>query len=300
MKKPIYAVSTGIKISKQDSRLRFEKGGEKTYLPLGVIDYLVLFPGVEITSTALRFLVKEKRGVAFVNWVGRPISFVVPEVVASSTANLRASQYRKFTDSKTAVGLTRELLKAKLSSLKESVQISETHFKELKEAVDKAEDIQQLLALDGRLGKILYTFLSQTELSGFSFEKRNYHPPEDPVNSVLSSAFWFFYQALFIQINLKGLDPYLGFFHQRRGVHATLASDLIEVIRPQIVKTVAELFQKKLFKEDDFEKRAKGVYLKRGKMKELISKLLEVEERELLTQKSGDFLKRVLLSELKK
>ena len=103
MRKPVYAVSTGTKISKQDNRLRFEKPEGRTYLPIGVVDYLVLFPGVEITSTAVRFLTKEKRGVVFVNWLGRPVSFVFPELVGSSTAKLRALQYRKLTeDSKTA------------------------------------------------------------------------------------------------------------------------------------------------------------------------------------------------------
>jgi len=300
LKRPVYAASAGIRISKQDNRLRFEKPEGKIYLPVGVIDYLVLFPGVEITSTALRFLTKEKRGVVFVNWLGRPVSFVFPELLGSSTANLRALQYRKLTENSKTVELTRELLKEKLSSLRETFKVGETVLERLKGAIAKAESLQELLAVDGQMGKLLYEHLAGEELSGFSFKKRSYHPPEDPVNSVLSSAFWFFYQSVFIQINFKGLDPYMGFFHQRRGTHATLASDLIEVIRPQIVKVVAGLLSEGLFKEEDFERRGRGVYLKREPMKKLINRLVEVEERELLTLKSGTFLKRVLIPELKK
>jgi len=300
LKRAVYAVSTGTKISKQDNRLRFERPEGRVYLPVGVIDYLILFPGVEITSNAVRFLTKEKRGIAFVNWTGRPISFVFPELVGSSTARLRALQYQKLTQDSTAVELTRELLKLKLNSLKESLKIGKTTSEKLYKAILKAESLQVLLSVDGQMGRLLYDYLAEEKLPGFSFKKRNYHPPEDPVNSVLSSAFWFFYQSIFIQINFKGLDPYLGFFHRRRGTHATLASDLIEIIRPQIVKAVAELFKEGLFKEEDFERRGKGVYLKREPMKRLINRLVEVEERELLSLKSGQFLKQVLIAQLKR
>jgi len=300
LRKPVYIVSTGVKVSKQDNRLRFETPGGRTYLPVGVIDYLVLFPGVEITSTAVRFLTKEKRGVVFVNWLGRPISFVFPELVGSSTVNLRTLQYKKLTENSKAVELTRELLKEKLSSIRETFRIGETSLERLKEVIAKAESLQELLSVDGQMGKLLYEHLAKEELPGFSFKRRSYHPPEDAVNSVLSSAFWFFYQSIFIQINFKGLDPYMGFFHQRRGTHATLASDLIEVIRPQIVRVVAEFLKEGLFKKEDFERRGRGVYLKREPMKKLINRLVYVEESRLLTLKSGNFLKQVLIPKLKR
>ncbi len=298
MRRAIFGLTFGLRITKQDSRLKFELGSEKTYVPLGVIDYLVAFPGVEISSSAIKFLSKEGRVIAFVNQLGKPMSFVIPEVIGSRSAILRASQYEKFL--KNGIFLGKELLKEKLLVLKETVRLPEGEVKKIEESLKKTKELQHLLAVDGQMGKLLYGFVEARNESRFRLKKRTYRPPEDPFNSVLSSAFYFFYQALFIQVNSRGLDPYLGFLHKRRGTHATLSSDLIEVIRPQIALFVGELFNEGFFKENDFEKVGKGIYLKRDKMKELIRRLVEFDREKALTSRSSEFLDKKVIKFLKK
>lgn len=72
----------------------------------------------------------------------------------------------------------------------------------------------------------------------WGFRARTHHPPTDPVNVLLSLGYTLLYNHTFAAINIVGLDPYLGFFHQTRHGHATLASDLMEEWRTIIVDSV--------------------------------------------------------------
>jgi len=73
------------------------------------------------------------------------------------------------------------------------------------------------------------------------------------------------YNHAFAAINVVGLDPYLGFFHQTRHGHATLASDLIEEWRAILVDSVVlGLINRGELGTDDFRTREGIVRLRRG------------------------------------
>jgi len=239
LRRPIYVTAYGAEVGKSGNSLTVKTERETKRIPLGVIEYLVLFPGVEITAPALRFLSGHKRPVILVNQFGRVSSVVLPEVVGSSTATLRARQYEKFTDAAFSVEMIRELLTLKLSKLEE---VTGSSYPEIRKRIESARKPETLLGLDGKLGKILYDFISKKNRSSFPFRGREYYPPPDPINAVLSLTFTVFYSLLTAAVISSGLDPYLGFFHIRRGVHAALSSDVIEPIRPQIADFVIELF----------------------------------------------------------
>lgn len=65
----------------------------------------------------------------------------------------------------------------------------------------------------------------------FGFSGRARHPSPDPVNALLSLGYTLVYNEISSLLDGLGFDPYLGFFHQPRYGHATLASDLLEEFR---------------------------------------------------------------------
>ena len=287
MRRPIYVATYGAEIGKSGNSLTVKTEEGIKRIPLGVIEYLVLFPGVEITVPALRFLSSHKRPVFLVNQFGKVSSVVLPEVVGSSTATLRAKQYEKFADAEFSVNMIRELLNLKLSKLEE---ITGSSYPEIRKKIKSAKKPEVLLGIDGRLGKILYDFISRKNRSPFPFKGREYYPPPDPINAVLSLTFTVFYSLLTAAVISTGLDPYLGFFHIRRGVHAALSSDIIEPIRPQIADFVIELFNSGFFEEKDFLQTLKGVKLESSKLKSLLRLIVNFEIDRKISEASLEFL----------
>ena len=214
-------------------------------------------------------------------------SVVLPEVVGSSTATLRAKQYEKFADAEFSVNMIRELLNLKLSKLEE---ITGSSYPEIRKKIKSAKKPEVLLGIDGRLGKILYDFISRKNRSPFPFKGREYYPPPDPINAVLSLTFTVFYSLLTAAVISTGLDPYLGFFHIRRGVHAALSSDIIEPIRPQIADFVIELFNSGFFEEKDFLQTPKGVKVESSKLKSLLRLIVNFEIDRKISETSLEFL----------
>ena len=87
----------------------------------------------------------------------------------------------------------------------------------------------------------------------FGFSGRKKRPAPDPVNALLSFGYTLLYAEISSLLDGLGYDPYLGYYHQPRYGHATLASDLMEEFRsPLVDRLTLYLINDRVFKEDDF------------------------------------------------
>jgi CRISPR-associated protein Cas1 len=138
----------------------------------------------------------------------------------------------------------------------------------------------------------MYSKLSSFNESPFYFDRREYYPPPDPVNALLSLSFTIFYSLLQPVILSQAFDPYLGFFHIRRGRHAALSSDLLELVRPFLAKFVFDALNDGFFSAEDFSSEKKGVYLKSQPLKAFLKLYsYEVIHDEKFLEGPLDFLK---------
>lgn len=99
-----------------------------------------------------------------------------------------------------------------------------------------------------------------------SFRKRNRRPPQDPVNAMLSLCYTMLHYELVREIEVIGLDPTIGFYHQFEYGRESLACDLIEPYRSVVDRFVWDIFRKREFTDRDFatEDDRPGCYLKKG------------------------------------
>ncbi|NEP20315.1 MAG: CRISPR-associated endonuclease Cas1, partial [Leptolyngbya sp. SIO4C1] len=88
---------------------------------------------------------------------------------------------------------------------------------------------------------------------GFSLPKRAFHPPPDPMNSLLSFGYTLLFNNVFSLLITEGLNPYLGNLHGAERPKAYLAFDLMEEFRSPIVDTlVMKLVNQKAIRPTDF------------------------------------------------
>ena len=94
------------------------------------------------------------------------------------------------------------------------------------------------MGYEGIASRYYFKILSSLVETDFKFEGRNRQPPKDPFNSMLSLGYTLLMYEIYGELENRGLNPYVGFLHQDRERHPTLASDMMEEWRPVLVDAV--------------------------------------------------------------
>ncbi len=312
MKGFLFITTNGTKVSKDGNELIIEIERKRNRVPVGAISHVFIMGNVNITVSAIKFLSTRSRYLFILNKFGRLVSVVYPEF-AGSDNRYRSYQYFCFNNSKLRVNLTKELLTRKLESV---VKVLAGLYKEsgmkfspvlewkdsVSASLKTAENIDSLLGIDGTISRFLFSKLASSNESPFYFEKREYYPPKDPVNALLSLSYTIFYSVLHSIVISAGLDPYYGFFHVKRGKHAALCSDLLELVRPELTFIVFNMLNDGFFDENDFLKEAGKVYLKGEALKVFLKYFTDLvihNKNDVYFSKIREFIKN-LKQELKR
>ncbi len=286
MKGYIFVATPGTNISKKGNVIVVETKERKVQIPIGTVKHVFLFGMVNITAPAIRLLSSRGKFVFLLNRYGRLTSVVYPELFGSDNT-IRVAQYSAFSDDSKKVEIVKEILKRKLETAKlvihnlyASRSLKPENLQEWSEGVKvsilSAETVQTLLGVDGNISRYLYGKFSSFNENPFYFERREYYPPPDPVNALLSLSFSIFYSIMHPIVLSAGFDPYLGFFHAKRGRHAVLCSDVMEIVRPKLAEFVFNALNDGFFEKGDFSKDKGGVFLKTEALKAFIKLFSDV------------------------
>lgn len=109
-----------------------------------------------------------------------------------------------------------------------------------------------LLGLEGAAARAYFSGLAGVFAPALNFTGRNRRPPRDPVNVCLSLSYTLAHLQAVQSCTSAGLDPMLGFYHRPSFGRESLASDLIEPLRPAIDLWVWELLRSRTLREDHF------------------------------------------------
>jgi len=280
--KKFFAVfSNGVKISKQGKRLTFERGGKKTSILVSHLSAVLVFGKVSLSGDAINLLLSENIPIFFLTRFGRLKGFLLNEFLPSNYNN-RLRQFELYQ--------TKRLEVAKFFVLKKLEEIEKVFLVELKEEkglLSEAKDLDTVRGIEGTASRKMFEEIKkELEEMEFDFKGREYNPPPDEVNALLSLTYTMVYLTSLPVIMTLGYDPYIGFLHSKRGTHAAFCSDLMEPIRPFITYELIKEIKRKLFLKNDFET-SKGVYLKEealtkflnwfeGQTEEVLGKLSQI------------------------
>ncbi|MCC7083019.1 MAG: CRISPR-associated endonuclease Cas1 [Burkholderiales bacterium] len=125
---------------------------------------------------------------------------------------------------------------------------------------DGDDSLARLRGAEGAAARAYFAGLCTLFAPGLDFTGRNRRPPRDPVNACLSLAYTLLHFDAVRAAHVAGLDPLLGFYHRPAFGRESLASDLIEPLRPEADAWVWEMFRNRALREDHFS-REKGACL---------------------------------------
>ncbi len=113
-------------------------------------------------------------------------------------------------------------------------------------------DINGLRGYEGAAAASYFQAFTQVFAPALAFTERNRRPPLDPVNACLSLGYTLLHASAIRACHIAGLEPMMGFYHQPLFSRESLASDMIEPLRPEIDYWVWKLFREKKLTTDHF------------------------------------------------
>ncbi|BCL60476.1 CRISPR-associated endonuclease Cas1 1 [Desulfomarina profundi] len=131
-------------------------------------------------------------------------------------------------------------------------------------AVEEAESIESIRGHEGTGATAWFSFLSEILPPKWHFTGRNRRPPRDPVNGLLSLSYTMALSEVRQVVQLRGLDPCVGFMHLPRAGRESLLLDILEPCRPAVDGFVLELIHRDLTPEHFTSSKSNGSRLNKN------------------------------------
>ena len=260
----VYVKEQGAVVRRDGERLRVTLNKEEmTSIPLVHLDQLALMGNVQLTTPAAARLLERGIDVVFMSKYGKFRGRLVHS--GSKFAQLRHRQLQMASEEPAALAIARAIAAAKVGNQRVVLQRRVERIPDARRALDgmmqmgrqaeQARSLDSLRGFEGKAAAFYFEAMRALLSPEWGFEKRAYHPPPDPANSLLSFGYTLLLKDVTAAVQIVGLDPYLGFFHVLGYDRPALALDLMEELRPVIVDSMfLDIVAKKRLAPADFQR----------------------------------------------
>lgn len=216
--------------------------------PVRELEQVALYGNVQLTTQAATLLMEQGVDVVFLSRRGK-VRGRLDGGGGMKYAHLRHEQMKMSTDPKRGLEIARAIVGAKLTNQRNTLHIfaqqktdreeSLTRFagqiEEMRKRTLGAASPELLLGFEGQAGRAYFGGMQLLLDDSWAFRGRNYYPPQDPFNALLSFGYALLLKDITAAVHLAGLDPYLGCLHALDYGRPSLVLDLMEEFRPLAV-----------------------------------------------------------------
>ena len=226
-------------------------------VPWRSLEAVILFGSHQITTQAMHAATDAGTALHLANGMGVYKGVIWNGQPSSEGHQLWLQQLAFFSDEERALYTAREIVSARVRHLKELLRQRNKpeECKQLNNClkrIDRTKSLEQLRGHEGYATREFFRVLAEILPEEFGFNGRNKRPPLDPFNALLSLGYTLLYGYSESIVRSTGLLPWRGFYHQSRGTHAALASDLMEPFRHVVERSAISLLTRRELKPDDF------------------------------------------------
>ena len=244
----LYIEQHGALIRKSDERLVVTHGKEELFSsPISKINQVVIFGNNSITSQALEAVLDNNIDVVYLTSNGHYRGRLQP--ATSQHVEYRRAQYEKAKNEVFCIEFSKSIVWAKIANgshlirmkgyRSETVDSSEWHrFQRYQRLVSLAKSMDAIRGYEGAASATYFPLLGRLLKDRMGFQQRIKHPPPDPINILLSLGYTLLFNQIQVMVDLVGLDPYQGFFHQTKPGHPSLVSDFMEEFRSPVIDSL--------------------------------------------------------------
>lgn len=301
----LYVDRKNVRLESDGEALVFYENGERVgTVPLGPLQRVFLRGGVTLDSSLLAKLGSHGIGVVILSGRKAEPSLFLPR--PHNDASLRLAQYRVAVDAAACLAIARRVVLGKLVAQRAFLQARLEARPDARYLVSRAlrgldgmrtqvesqASVARLRGLEGAAANLYFSAFAELVPPSLKFHGRNRRPPRDPLNAVLSLGYTLLHAEAILACHAVGLDPLIGFYHAPAFGRESLASDLVEFLRPEVDAWAMTQFNKETLRVEDFSTTQAGCFLgKAGRerfyrawepLAENLRKALEDQARALL------------------
>ena len=267
-------------------------------VPVESIKAIYIFGEVSINSKLASFLSQKEIPVHFFNYYGHHASSLLPHA-AQLSGELVIRQVEHFQDEEKRLKICRAILSAtfhNISSIlgyyqrkKGGLENQLAQLKFAQESLFQQTSPEQLMGVEGSIRNMYYQSWETWLGSAASNFKREYRPPTNPLNALVSFPNSLLYTACVSELYRTALYPGLSYLHAPQSRRYSLALDLVEPFKPIIVdRLLFRLWNTKTIRDNDFRQNSNGFLLTDDARR----KILQEWDQEMKTTVHVDSLKR--------
>jgi CRISPR-associated protein Cas1 len=236
-------------------------------VPLHLLDTVVMHSAVALQSSLLARLADAGIGVvAFGGRFAGKIALVQGK--GHNDGARRVGQYRRYEDPEWCRAWARRLVRGKLQRQQRLLRRAQAQRLDLRrplcQALERLEtarsrlrtepalEVETLRGIEGAAAATYFGAFARLFAPALGFRARNRRPPKDPVNAVLSLGYTLLHYEAVRACHIAGLDPIIGFYHRLDFGRESLASDLIEPLRPAVDGWAWSRFRGRGLREEHF------------------------------------------------
>lgn len=261
----LYVTDQGSYLKKKGNQLVITKEGKILQrVHAFKLEQVVLMGNISLSPGAIAFLLREGIDTVFMSIYGKYRGRLISSL--GKNIELRQLQFQKMSDEKIRLALAELFVLGKLNNCRvllrrynrglNSTEITTAlhRIRTTARHISRADSISALMGFEGHGAALHFGVYGKLiKVDDITFNGRNRRPPKDPVNVLLSLGYTLLANLIHTQVNITGLDPYMGCFHSVEYGRPSLVLDLMEEFRPVLVDSlVLQVINKRIIRSTDF------------------------------------------------
>lgn len=263
MSEPMIITKDG-SLERHENTIYFKNKYQKVPIPVEQVSEIFVLSHVSLSSGVIHFLSQNEIPAHFFNHYGFYESSLIPRR-KSVSGNVLVSQVKAYLSPETRFRLASsfvvgaglnmiKLLKSQMRNGKDLSAIVNLISNFLDNIPDVAPSITALMGIEGNIRKLYYEGLDQILPEWLWINTREYRPPNNPGNAILSFLNSLSYSSSLSEIYHTQLDPTISYLHEPGTRRFSLSLDIAEIFKPAITdRILIKLANLKVIKEEHFD-----------------------------------------------
>lgn len=260
------------KLSRSEDTLRIDTlNGETKHLPVESVGTLYLHGQIDFNTRALGLLNDHGTTMHVFGWNDYYKGSYLPKRQHQS-GNTVVEQVRAYDDQDRRMEIARSMIRASMHNMRSNLKYYDTRDHEFGDAIERLErqrdlvtdidNIQELRGAEATARKAYYDCFDDILRDPFELTRREYNPPSNEANALVSFLNAMVYTACVSAIRKTALDPTIGYVHEPGNRRFTLSLDIADIFKPILAdRVIFRLVNRRQLDLDDFERELDGCLL---------------------------------------
>lgn len=276
MPKPNHHIFADGELTRQEGTLRIDTlEGNTEYIPIESIDTLYLHGQIDFNTRALGLLNDHGVSMHVFGWKDYYSGSYLPKR-SHLSGNTVVEQVTAYNDTERRLSIAREIIAASIHNMRVNVRYYnngnnrgefESELERLSQLKERArtgneDSIDELRGVEATARKIYYRCFDAILRDPFELTKREYNPPSNEANALISFLNGMVYTTCVSAIRQTALDPTVGYLHEPGERRFTLSLDIADIFKPILADRVAfRVVNRQQLSVNDFETELEGCLL---------------------------------------